>query len=204
MKYPIRNILTAISVVFIVLSITIGTSMATSPCVQMITSVEIKLKSNDVLRGYIIWSPYDAVGWNEVVWRIYKKNAEESLFTEKIYVIKSGKFIEKYFTKEESTRIKSKDIQNIRLIKLQHDGYVSQIGITSIPLVMAKYSDANEPVAYFCKDDDSVKYGWIGCVISFNKAYTKKVIKKEFYKLIKKPEKYLTENNLILVEYCND
>ncbi len=204
MKKTTKIFLIIFMIFFSIGLLNIDEARATRPGIQMYTGVKIKLKNNDVLEGYVIWSPYDAPGWDQEIWNGYIKSADEFLFTQKIYVIKCGKFEDRYYTVEESKKIKAWDVSIIKHIKLKHDGYVSDVGIRSIPLDMAKYSETHKPVAMVYKADDAVSFGWEGCIISFNKKYSEAVLEKKFYKLIKLPPKSLIKNKLILAEYVND
>ena len=156
------------------------------------------------MQGYIIWSPYDDDKWSEYMWNAYVKSHKKLLFTKNIYVIKKGKFESSFYASEESKEINTEDILSIDLIKLDHDGYKDDTGIRGIPFVMAKYSETNKPVAVFCKLDDSVRFGWYGCMVDYNNKYTEQIIKKRFHELIRMPLKSLNKNKLILINGCID
>lgn len=183
--------------------IKINVCMSTSPCIEMITSVKINLNNGNTLKGYVIWSPYDDDKWSMEMWHYYIKHHEKILFTKNVYLIKKDKYKRIFYATEESEEIKTKDILSIDFIKLEHDGYKSDSGISSISLTMAKYSKTNKPVAISCKDQED----WDGagkCIISFNKRFTNTIMYKKFKELVNLPIESLNEKMLIMYSWCID
>ncbi len=212
---PTKYFLIIFTIFCFTILININESIATSPCIKIFSGAKIKLNNGEILKGYVIWSPYDDDKWSEVIWDSYINRAKKILFTKNVYVINTvrlmtdldnQKVIDEsdhgFYTAEESQEINSKDILSIDLIKLEHDDCVSP-STSSISLAMAKYSKTNKPIAAFCKQDMH-KFGWGKCIISFNKKYTKTIIENKFDELVKLPLKSLNKDKLILHDYCDD
>ncbi len=202
MNNPTKYLLTILTIFCVMGLIDIGKSMATSPCVEIFSGAKIKLKSGDILDGYIIWSPYDANEWQKHIWDMYIKNAKKILFTKNVYVTTMYESNCGFYTAEESKEIDAKNIASIDYIKLEHNNSFS-LSRGSIPLVMAKYLKSNKLVATLCKEDVH-SYGQEKCIISFNKKYTDAIIEERFDELVKLPIKTLNKNKLIVYDSCND